>query len=655
MIEISFDNSDKVVLGVTWGSPAQTLNFAISTLASNAAGGPKIAEIQVTGPTSDLWDCFNWMRRPVEVRSHGELVWWGFVNSARLSTGFGEFGCSFDHSANRIKVTYSQPGDSGSNEYSETEWYEDLESQARFGIKELIFSMGTAYQPDADAKAANLLENSSEVVPTATSLGGQSGGDSLVVLECLGPVELLKWTYYTRESGRFEYAPDESSTRNPIGWRITSSNSIGITKGKPGGLHDFNGQLGALSPGVRVRLSGLPRGDGFYKIVSSPQDAVEYAGNVHFQRNDDIYSDEQGFGNFTPGGLLKISQSSSNDGYDIISSVTPGYMTTVETISGAIVDEADNPVLLQQAQMVKVESCSVYEPPQNTVLVSIPGDRIAQSLTPTDDMQVGQIWLKVCRIGSPIDLLRLQVYTGSSSPTTLIATSTRATNLLPVENPTWSSFDFTPFPMTAGIQYWLVIDRTGDFSTTDYFILQSAAEAHDTTLGWNWDAWMPIHHGEAIPYKVWATENVSTSIGFALEASPFVANVWMEDVSLVSSHPYRDQPETIFDAVSDMLSTSYTDQRQLWYTFGNQWSVRVWQEPVRPLSCEFMLDEQGRLLRRNGQVATPWTLPAGQWIEVLGVPLNFPQARFVFAEDVSTADGLTYTIQPKRLFDDVSS
>lgn len=654
MIEVSFDNSDKVTSAI-WGSPPQTLSFEVTTLAANAAGGPKIAEIQIKGPLSDLWDCFQWMRRPVEIRSHGELVWWGYVNAVRLSAGYGEFGSSFDFSANRIKVTYSQPGESGSNEFAETDWYEDATSQAQYGAKELILSMGTAYQPDADAKASNLLENSSNVAPVATSLGGEGGGEPVVVLECLGPSELLKWTYYTRESGRLEYTPEGTSTRNPIGWAYSGATTIALTPGSPGGIHDFSSQLNALSAGVRVRVGGFPTGDGVYKVVSDPVDAFSYAGNANFQSNDDIFSGTQGFTDFVPGGLIQISNSSFNDGYDILSSVTPGYMTTYETTSGSIVDEAENPVNIDMAQLVKLESCLVYHTPGTSVLVSIPGDQIAQSLVPTETLNVGQIWLKVCRIGSPADSMQLQVYTGASTPTTLVATATRAANLLPIDNPAWSSFDFTPFTMTASTQYWLVINRTGSYSPTDFYIVQSSDEAHNTTLGWDLTAWAAIPHGEGIPYKIWTTENVSTSIGFALEASPFLPNVWVEDDSLVSSHPYRDQPETIYDAVADMLSTSYTDQRQLWYTISNGWSAHVWQEPLRPSSCEYMLDEQGRLLRRNGQPATPWTLPAGQWIEVLGVPLNFPEARFVFVEDASTSDGVTYSIQPKQLFDDVSS
>lgn len=655
MIEVSFDSSDKGSFSGIWGAPAQTLTFTVDTLASNAAGGPKLAEIQVNGPLSDLWDCFQWMRRPVEVRSFGELVWWGFINSIRLTTGYGEFGCSFDYSANRIRVTYSQPGESGANEYSETDWYENAESQAMYGIKELIFSMGSAYQPDADAKAANLLENSSNVIPIPTSLGGNTDAPPAVMLECLGPVELLKWTYYTRDSGRLEYVPEQMSTRNPIGWVKSGATTVALTPGSPGGFHAFDGGLEGLTPGVRVRVGGFPTGNGVYKVISDPIDAFTYTGLANFQRNDDIFSGTQGFTGFVPGALVQISDSSFNDGYDILSSVTPGYMTTYETTSGAIVDEAENPLTIEQAQFVKLESCLVYHTPGSSVLVSIPGDQIAQSLVPTESLNVGQIWLKVCRIGSPSDSMRLQVYTGASQPSALVATSTRAASLLPIAEPAWSSFDFTPFTMTAGTQYWLVINRTGSYSSTDFYVVQSSSEAHNTTLGWDISAWTAIPHGEGIPYKIWTTENVSTSVGFALEASPFIGSVWVQDASTVSSHPFRDQPETIFDAVQDMLGTSYADQRQLWYTIDNEWNAQVWQEPTLPSSCEFLLDEQGRLLRRNGQLATPWSLPAGQWIEVLGVPMNFPEARFVFAEDVSTGDGRTYAIQPKKLFDDVSS
>lgn len=70
------------------------VTYTVTRMSHNAIGGPRRAEITVSGNMMDLWEYVEYMGCPVEIRDEvGRLAWWGYVYESRSSNSTAKLYC----------------------------------------------------------------------------------------------------------------------------------------------------------------------------------------------------------------------------------------------------------------------------------------------------------------------------------------------------------------------------------------------------------------------------------------------------------------------------------------------------------------------------------------------------------------------------------
>jgi len=194
----------------TQGAPLAlppTLRFQVAELEWAAIGGCDLATIRVTGPEVSLWHLANALLSAVEIYDgHDALVWWGYVSELEISAGGFSFGVSLDSMANRVAVAYSYvTAGFATGSRATTDWAEDADSVAEYGIFERLESLSQADDLEAEAYRDTTLAQYRYPIPTI-SFGGESLGAALT---CRGWYHLLKRRYYANEGS--DYAIETTS------------------------------------------------------------------------------------------------------------------------------------------------------------------------------------------------------------------------------------------------------------------------------------------------------------------------------------------------------------------------------------------------------------------------------------------------------------
>lgn len=179
-----------------------TLEFVPAELAWSAMGGPSRATIDVkSSEHSELWQLLDLLRSPLVVYDDQmSPCWWGFVSGIEIAYNNLVIGVTLDGLYNRIAVAYSRivnPGDTA-GERATTEWVQDAESVAEYGIRELLYSSSATSDEHALAAQAMLIASYKKPAPVVTQARSMSGrgGISRSQLICQGWYQTLDWRYY---------------------------------------------------------------------------------------------------------------------------------------------------------------------------------------------------------------------------------------------------------------------------------------------------------------------------------------------------------------------------------------------------------------------------------------------------------------------------
>ena len=155
------------------------LTFAPTRWSWGCVGGPKAAEIQVTGGRDAIKQLRQWLRYSVKiVAPTGTVAWWGYVHEVELQVGGLTIVASLDRLRNRVKVLYTT-----GNDTNDTGWLDDTISQAEYGYKEHVESLGDGASAMATALRARILADGANP-KLKRSLAGD--GAARAILRCRG-------------------------------------------------------------------------------------------------------------------------------------------------------------------------------------------------------------------------------------------------------------------------------------------------------------------------------------------------------------------------------------------------------------------------------------------------------------------------------------
>jgi hypothetical protein len=166
-----------------------------------AMGGCDRAEIHAAGGELALWELANLLCCPVTVRhDNGDPAWWGYVAEVQIQVGRWQMSVSLDSMANRVAVAYEEviEGQSGAGTRATTDWADDADSQAEYGIFERLEPLTYATLATAEDYRDRCLLDWRFPVPSLT----YSDSSAMeATLTCLGWWHSLKYRYYSNASG----------------------------------------------------------------------------------------------------------------------------------------------------------------------------------------------------------------------------------------------------------------------------------------------------------------------------------------------------------------------------------------------------------------------------------------------------------------------
>ena len=179
----------------------------VNSMSWHRLGGAQEASLTVFAGPQDLADLVNLLRCGVELRDGiDNLCWWGFVHEVQVRIGAIEIGASLASMYNRVAVAYSyvEPGSQLVGQRKTTAWADNLDSQAEYGVKELLH-MG-AGMSDAAAEALRDVLVAQRAWPQGSGSQGwglprgrarYSGAQNSLsaTLLCRGWYETLRWDY----------------------------------------------------------------------------------------------------------------------------------------------------------------------------------------------------------------------------------------------------------------------------------------------------------------------------------------------------------------------------------------------------------------------------------------------------------------------------
>lgn len=236
--------------------------------------------------------------------------------------------------------------------------------------------------------------------------------------------------------------------------------------------------------------------------------------------------------------------------------------------------------------------------------------------------------------GTCADNLQLSVYSDSGgAPGSLLCGA--AVGDVIDENIEWvSAVPSTRVTLGPGTTYWLVIERTGSLSNTNYFgvgIDDSASYARGTLYAYTGAAWSeydndPTTGGTqpcALTFQVTGVWETTDQIADIVDdVGQFLTDCEIEDESAVYASPYRDGDGMGGTEIAKLLTVGTTAGRRLLAEVTAERALRVYLEPAQSSSTiELYMDNAGVLYRKwSDQPLGGDSAPVGKWCQLKDWP-----------------------------------
>lgn len=715
MFKADFKTEDSIT-NTVWGSVPPDINIRHDFHSGGRLGGPYHAEMTATGNINALWDCFLWLRRPVEIfNPRGQSVWWGYVNEIRLETAGFSVSMSLDSMANKVSVLYSYKN---GTEYltGDTGALDDTGSQARYGIKEYSHTLGDNNSLSATAMRATLLKELR--YPSSDYASRGSSKEPTVTILCNGWIDTLSWRIFDRLEGRVEFEGGDNTPgiQQAIGWQHTSAfvgfrgatttytrTVTAATNATPivvttsvahavrgGDIVTISGVVGNTATngtwearnvtsttfeivdsvtGVAIAGNGAYVSGGTMSriITHSGASKIVYGKRItaatnatpivitctaHGFANGTIVSIADIEGNTAANGTYKVASAAANTfaltdvdfGTNIAGTgdyATGGVVTNnvvdgpfgdlldsqIVTISGSASNNGVHTLLNSAGSSGKsfeVFSALTTEFAGASATVVLTGNQTAQKFVQPEAFTLWRIGVKVAKVGTPVDSLQILLKsdsggnpTGSTVATALLSgaslsTSATWTWLYPSTNPT----------LTAAANYWIVLQRSGASSDTNYYLVSLDQTAYSVCKSWDGAAWQAQPQSQYAPFRVWGWEDNAVQLKRILtDTGQFFERLEIVNSTGILTNQYRDNRLDAMAEFRKLFDQGDSTGKRL---YANVTLDRVLQIGIQAdyVQDNGVVDAQGRVTEVGGAIRDEGLLPHGNWLSLAGVPVH---------------------------------
>jgi hypothetical protein len=587
-------------------------------------GGPSSCFISATGEQAALDGMRNWLGGYIKVfNDNGTPVYWGKLDSVSVIKNGQRRTFTLSDVRNRIRCLYTFTDGEGVTYPLATDWAEDADSIANYGIFEEQRSVGETTEAIAEETRDRVLADLAQPSKGFTI----ASQDNSATLRCMSLFESYEQVYANRPEGREVYM-GEASIEHMIGWGHTSD-AIGFADKA---MHLVNG---GTRIGEKKEISTLQEGDQFLVSGSASNNGVknlflpvegkfeEYTfGDVAFNGIDDIDQPSGRLGFIRKGVFIHITGSEFNDGYHLTDNPGREHTTTDQNVTGDILTENGLPVTIRQGETLRISEEITTEIPGATITMTHVGVKIMYTFTVTSSVSwnIAEFWIMVRRQGTPIDNLQVDIHNAPLGVLGAVIDSATLTGASLPKKMSWVKWYFgNDVTFSPGNTYAFVVSRTGANSNQDFYYLGIDENlGHAGTLGlWNGSAWVTRPQGQgSVPFQIWGYEYTTTQLYKLLLANnQYFTGILMNASSTIVSRLYRDGMSLVSYEIEQLMNPGSEAQR-IKVRVSPEWHLIV--EPV-PVWGQAKYILRGRqLLNRNGHPLEQGVLPVGEWCIVEG-------------------------------------
>jgi hypothetical protein len=548
------------------------LALAVQSYSHAAIGGPDRASIAASGDVSQVWECIEWLRCPIEIVDHqGRPVWWGFVHSVQVQAGPFSFGVSLETMSNTIAVAYSRrsSGTSAAGVRATTAWLADTVSVSTYGTKELLLSGDMPDAVTANAYRAAALASLKYPVPTVRL---EEGEQVSATIDCLGWWHTAEWRYFTETPGIVSYTTE--------GDHATYTSATISFNGASDDIDDSAGGLGVFDVGESLLVTGVDT-RGVYTI-----DGSSGATNLH------VAEDLGGLGAGTPATLENHF-------------VTVGHNTAARKIAQSFVVPTTLPLELDT---IGIYARTFDNPTSLRLYLNLHADSAGAP---------GAVLATGANARSEEGFSGNQTAPSAPNETDFIS------EVAPMSLTTYTmrAPNGAVLALSAGATYWIVLDTdaTGGFNGAEFFIVQRNPDGSSDgdLLRWDGSAWQAT--AGVLLHIVSGTKETTRQIAeIVADVMPFLTGVIVEDDSGMFNSGYRDGDTTAKKELDELLAIGTTAGKRLLATVTRERYLRVYEEPAIGADAH-RLGSDGLLKDSLGNPVPAHTCPVGMWVKLVDV------------------------------------
>ena len=217
------------------------------SLSWDAIGGPEQAILSLEDDAAGFEGMQSWLGSRVEIYDPSDrLAWWGYVDQVSRPLGVTGLESSLEDLVNRVAVRYRsmEPGkDFGA--IAQTEWKDDLTSQAIYGVKEALLKREVLSEEQAlqlrDMSLSRMAQPVSKLLPSTKARQSQ--------VLCRGWFERLRWRQWPEHTDILGHSPTQQGFQ---------SLGASLTQKSLAQSYAFTDAVQVASVSVRIRKIGNP-------------------------------------------------------------------------------------------------------------------------------------------------------------------------------------------------------------------------------------------------------------------------------------------------------------------------------------------------------------------------------------------------------------
>lgn len=591
-------------------------------------GGPKNAEIELTGPAAVLWPLLQFLAFKITIHSGNHTpVWWGHLREVLVQDGAIAYGLSIGPMYNKIRVAYTYEL-MGATTTGLTDWASRSDSIALFGfIKEKERASPVNATPTAAAAQRDaMLQRVGMPVPITDS-GMGTGDKATAVFRCDGDAYSLDWRLYGQTVG-LEQNNASGGAQQALGQGLVGSVLVGFAAG--GTISDVGGRLLKFIAGHSVTVTGSASNNRTIVIesVDNREQQAYTSTGIGADPQDDIHDDNEGLSFVaTDDWILTAGYGSSqNNGYKRVESTGANHITVrPATMLGASPGPS---ISITRGNFIKTKTHQVNEAPGSTVTLTVHGSKIAQSvqLPPgAAAFTINQVEIPIGKVGSPSDSVRLSFLADNSgTPGAAIETTTLAGTSIG-EDVTARVFQFSNTnSIQPGFKFWLQLERTGALDPDDFYIVNMDEDLSYTRGAlklWTGSAWVDRTPAASLIFRILGGWDTTKQIQEVVSSTgQLIRSTHVAQTSGVVTNQWREGKATGLEELTDLLKQPTSAGRRLLAVATQERLLRITVQPAEDIDTTYQMTAAGAFVDQLGNALEPGRLPVGHWVRLLGIP-----------------------------------